>query len=203
MATTPPVHPLPAAAANDYAEREGLVDAEPSAPAKLCIVRIETSGLEPDRHEVWEIALIRGDDEYLRHLEIDPSKASSEALRKNGYYDRHPAATDPDWRPKDPEAIAAEVAKLTAGAHLVGVNPAFDATFLGAFCRRYKAAPAWEYHLVDVLPLVAGRFQVRPPWSSHELSLRLGIQPPGDDARHTAIAEARWARQMYEAVMFS
>lgn len=195
---SPPLQPLPDHAR--HAELEGLVDMEPSAPAKLCTVDVETSGLEVDQHEIWELAVINGETEYHQFLQIDLAKASPDALRMNGYYERHPAVVSPEsWRAPNPRAVAAEVARLTAGGHLVGINPAFDATFLGAFLRRCSAAPAWHYHLVDVLPLAAGRLGVRPPWQSKDLSHMLGVRPPQEGDRHTALGDARWAWAMYDA----
>lgn len=201
---SPPIQPLPDSAA--VAEMEGLVNPEQAASAKLCFVDVETTGLDPERNEIWELALLCGEEEYHRYLPITAALADPDALRMNRYYERHPAHAGPDpsgatWTPPNPADVGQEVARLTAGAHLVGLNPAFDATFLGAFLRRYEAVPAWEYHLVDVLPLVAGRFRVRPPWRSKDLSHLLGIAPPLQGERHTAVGDARWARAMYDAVM--
>lgn len=192
--------------APEAAVLEGLVDAEPSTCARLCFVDVETTGLDVERHEVWELAVINGESELHRFLPITPALADPNALRMNHYYEHHPAHGGRDfgggsWVGLDPQEIAQEVARLTAGAHLAGVNPAFDAAFLGALLRRYDAVPAWQYHLIDVLPLIAGRCQVRPPWRSNELSERLGIPPPDEAQRHTALGDARWAQTIYEAVM--
>ncbi len=206
MNASPALQPLPNADTHRGEEKK---------PAKLVFLDCETTGLDPTRHEVYELGLIvEGTDgvEEAKHwwFEIDLKRADSEALRMSGFYERYPAQDpnrDPNLlaEPLDiyPAAEAAPaIARMTAGAHLVGVNPAFDATFLGALLRSAGQVPAWEYHLVDVLPLVAGRMRMRPPWSSRELSAEIGVEPPGLEDRHTALGDARWAKRMYDAVMF-
>jgi oligoribonuclease (3'-5' exoribonuclease) len=34
--------------------------------APVCFVDCETTGLDPDRHEIWEVGLITPDGEFLR-----------------------------------------------------------------------------------------------------------------------------------------
>lgn len=42
---------------------------------------------------------------------------------------------------------------------------------------------------------------IGPPWRSDDLSRACGVEPPGDGERHTALADARWARDLYDALM--
>jgi hypothetical protein len=73
----------------------------------------------------------------------------------------------------------------------------------------------WHYHLIDVEALAAGwlaagidpddppaptQDSCQPPWNSNELSLAVGVDPEQYD-RHTALGDARWARDIYDAVM--
>lgn len=173
----------------------------------VVFIDTETTGLEPDRHEVWEIGLIRGDtgEEIQWAIRPDLSKADPGALRINRFYERVPAS----W--SSPHYVAERLAILTAGKHLVGAVPSFDAAFLERFLRRYGQAPAWHYHLVDVEALAVGRLTamvtheagipLRPPWDSRALSRALGIpeQPAAD--KHTALGDARWAKAIYDKVM--
>jgi len=156
----------------------------------------ETSGLDPQRNEIWEIALVSDDDEdAVWLLPVDLSRAEPDALRIGRFYERwsHTKTT--------PLVEAADaIARLTAGAHLVGVNPAFDAAFLSVFLRANGYCPAWEYHLVDVLALAAGKLAAEPPWSSRVLSTAVGVNPEDYD-RHTALGDACWAKAIYEAVI--
>ena len=96
--------------------------------------------------------------------------------------------------------IASQVALLTAGKHLVGAVPSFDAAFLSAFLIASGQREAWHYHLIDVETLIAGRLRLEPPFDSDALSRAVGVEPT-DFARHTALGDARWAKTLYEAVM--
>jgi DNA polymerase III epsilon subunit-like protein len=126
-----------------------------------------------------------------------------------------------------PEAfVLHQVEKLTRGAHLVGAVPNFDADVLGARMRAHGICPSWHYHLVCVENLAAGwlaayaayldrdgtvaeraaeraaelRRIAAPPWKSDELSRAVGVEPD-ESERHTALGDARWARDIYDAVM--
>jgi hypothetical protein len=116
---------------------------------------------------------------------------------------------------------AQSLMRLTAGAHLVGAVPSFDAAFLSRLLRANGCCPAWHYHLVDVEALAAGYIAgradnvevgppsvpaeegvdlCRPPWYSNDLSRAVGVDPDRYD-RHTALGDARWAMAIYDAVM--
>lgn len=197
MTASPPLQPLPDAVAMEH-----MVNTDAEQPAKLAFVDLETTGLDPKRHEIWEIALLVGEEELHWYLPVDLTRADADALRISGFYERHPAVRGGgEWTPPGVEETATVIARVTAGAHLAGVNPAFDATFLGAFIRQNGQVPTWHYHLVDVLPLIAGHFRLAPPWDSKDLSAVLRVEPPDGEERHTALGDARWARRMYEAVM--
>ena len=119
-----------------------------------------------------------------------------------------------------------ELEKLTRGAHLVGAVVSFDADVLGQRMRAHGICPSWHYHLIDVEALAVGYFAAHagvlgrrelgeipgpgragelrrlatPPWKSDELSAALGLMVSEQD-RHTALGDARWARDIYDAVM--
>ncbi|MBP5930166.1 hypothetical protein F3K39_19045 [Streptomyces sp. LBUM 1479] len=39
------------------------------------------------------------------------------------------------------------------------------------------------------------------PWRAHILSRAVGVEPPAEDAAHTGLGDARWARDVYDAAM--
>lgn len=201
--------------------------------APLCFIDIETTGLDPERHEPWEIAVIRRepgqeDEECVWLLRPNLGRADPDALRIGRFYERtsqaedggagtHAVLTGTAWHPQ-PKVAALEVAQATAGAHLVGAVPSFDAAFLARWLRLNGAAPSWHYHLICVEAVAAGLLWERwrrltedgkyphechappqPPWDTDELSeLILGARPR-EEARHTALGDARWARAMWDA----
>lgn len=172
-------------------------------------VDCETTGLDPDRHEIWDLAIITGDGtEYDWHLRPNLKDADPGALRITDFY-RRTADWDrlrdlgddaPAWEtPNTAYYVPHEVARLTSGKHLVGAVPSFDAAFIERLLRKAGLVPAWHYHLIDVESLAAGKLGLPPPWSSDDLAEKLGV--PRLDGKHTALGDARWAMKMYEAVM--
>lgn len=111
----------------------------------LVFIDTETTGLDPDRHEIWELAFAIDDGPIhsgpvphsLRHA--DPF-----ALDLNGYHSRFVDAR--------PGAIEPQCRRALTGATLVAANPAFDAAFLRA---RWGETP-WHYRLWDVEAYAAG-----------------------------------------------
>lgn len=196
--------------------------------ARVCFVDCETTGLDADRHEVYEIGLIvrqpsgGPDHEYRWWLRVDLDRADPTALRIGRYFERHPdqwslRLTRQWWPDSDtgvlvetgsslsPQPVSIEDAaeslmRLTAGAHLVGAVPSFDDGFLSKLLRANNCCPGWHYHLVDVEALIAGKLGIPPPWDSNELSRKVGVDPDQFD-RHTALGDARWAKAIYDAIM--
>lgn len=165
---------------------------------RLAFVDLETTGLDPKRHEPYEIAIITDDGtEHSWWLPVDLSRADSNALRISRYYERHPPDVDLD----NPSRVASDIARLTAGAHLVGMVPSFDAAFLTVLLQRHGLTSAWHYHIVDCEALAAGHLRQPPPWKSDELSRAAGVEPPGPGERHGALADARWAKRLYVAIL--
>ncbi|HET8643239.1 MAG TPA: hypothetical protein VFM37_14980 [Pseudonocardiaceae bacterium] len=188
----------------------------------IVFIDTETTSLRPDRR-AWEIALIhRGDHGERAHhwfieiVDLDLGEADLFSLNIGGFYQRHPQmrVTDvPDqslstWTlVASEEDVMREVEVITRGAHLVGAVPNFDAEVLAARMRYHGIAPSWHYHLIDVEALAVGalaRGGTPPalPWKSDELSRALGVEPPGDTDRHTALGDAQWARAIYDSFMF-
>jgi oligoribonuclease (3'-5' exoribonuclease) len=178
----------------------------------------ETTHLEATHGEAWEVAVIRrdsnGDTEHLWQIRPDVAKADPEALRIGGYPRRfvvpehaEAAYIEPSGlvRPAALEWVTGEIWTALEGAVMVGSNPGFDDRFL----RKLLGSAPWHYRPIDFATLAAGfMWAVVPdvmakdprPISSRWLSSQVGVEPPSPDVAHTALGDARWARDVFDAV---
>lgn len=182
----------------------------------LVFADIESTGTDPTRHHLWEIGLIvrtNGQDrEYCWQVRPDLSTADPMALKIGRYYERigihykpvgvaqittHPRHSTPSSVTAG--EVASDVAALLDGAVLAAANVTFDAAFLAAFLRANGQAPAWDYHLLEIESYAAGAIGMQPPWKLDKLAAALGIPPLAVDQRHTALADARLARDVFDA----
>lgn len=173
----------------------------------------ETTGLQPDRHTIWEIAWVTAlhmedgslrvqrSREYMPYLNPkERAKADPSALAIGRFPER--------WRGEiSPAAVKlflqSDCKEVTFGQppHLVGAVPSFDHNML---CVNWLGWPGykegyWSYHLVDVEVLAAGKLGIAPPYSSEELCAALGVEVPMD-RRHTAMGDVGWAMEIYARV---
>lgn len=169
------------------------------------------------------------DTEHLFHVKPDLQRADPNALRSCRYYeraadmDRAPkplgmtdGQTYLDDTPRggirwqEPTRVAMTLARLLDGAHIAGAVPSFDAQFLQRFLHKHGQAATWHYHLIDVETLAVGYLAANTagcrdcaidlPWESDFLAGELHVKAD-PEARHTALGDARWARDIYDAVM--
>lgn len=190
---------------------------------RLAFLDTETTSLRHDRR-IWEIGLIIRDDddqpgeeqEYRWFVDIDDldlGNADLMSLAKGKFYERHPQAIDgppPHIDPDDeeeyltpcPEDMVMRDLERTflRGATIVGAIPNFDTEGLAARMRAHGICPSWDHHLVDVESFAAGARRKRPPWRLDELLDLYGIKVAEAD-RHTALGDARAARDLYDAAL--
>lgn len=180
---------------------------------KLCFLDTETTSLDADTGEIWEVGMItrdtgeNGATETEDHwfLPVTLEHADPISLDIGRYHERHPQGNAYDGTTKTPLPGGCEFAHgfagLTHNAHLAGNVVSFDADRLRKLLRAYGVMPSWHYHLVDVEALVAGRLGLAPPWNSRDLSAAIGVEMPTDEERHTALGDAYWAMRLYDAAM--
>lgn len=116
---------------------------------------------------------------------------------------------------------AIEAAKIirefTHGCMLIGNTISFDAERLGLLLRENFQTPTWHYHVIDIEPIIVGYlkgqwdFGVRNshvfdpailnlPYNTEDLSKAIGVEPPGEEDRHTAMGDAEWVLRQWNAI---
>ncbi len=183
---------------------------------RVVFIDTETTSLRHDRR-AWEVGLIvrepgrpeREHQCFIDTADLDLGNADPASLRIGRFYERHPQYAGIAGRVPGEAEMLREVEKLTRGAHLVGAVPNFDADVLSARMRERGICASWHYHLIDVEALAVGWLNGRwdspgpcdvpLPWKSDDLSAALGVTVSNED-KHTALGDARWARDIYDAV---
>lgn len=166
----------------------------------------ETTSLRPDRR-AWEIGLIRRDETgeheqswFVEASELRLATADPTSLDIGRFYQRHPHFTHNGEDTFPERTVLVQVERETRNAIIVGAVPNFDTEVLGARMRAHGILPSWHYHLVDVETLAAGDLGLRPPWNFDRVLNEYDLTY--DEAqRHTALGDARMARDLYDAVL--
>lgn len=164
---------------------------------KMVALDVETTGLVPDRHHVWEVSWIRadrGDVANTLYLPHDVTKADEKALEVNRYWERFP-----DGAPQalNETVLNCLVEDLT-DAVVIGANPSFDLAFL-----RYWMEPVWHHRLVDVEVMAMVMLGVEAPLSLEKTVDALNSQYDANIIHlpdHTSAGDARAALAVHDAV---
>lgn len=161
-------------------------------------VDIETSGLDPNYHEVIEVGLAHWNGStWAMSVPFDETKADSKALEINGWGVREFAPlVSPD------ELLNTLSTVFWHTDTLLVASPAhFDVGFLEAFCRKHGAFPPWGHRsIIDLKSYACARFGVVNDLKNSEISRMLNIEDTSD---HTALGDAKWTRNLFAALTAS
>ena len=195
----------------------------------LAFVDTETTGLDPDRHEIWEVGLIlqpdhtKPDDceEFHWFLPIYKySNADPVALDIGKFHTRYPhspltfTSTEEEWIDSRLalESFARDFTQLTWGATLIGAVPSFDEERLRKLVQSQGFPYKWHYHLLDIESVMLGYIMGKAkewliPESAlpgipfkHELLLELLGVTFDEESKHTALGDARNVKACWDLI---
>lgn len=166
---------------------------------KLVFIDTETTGLDPSKHEIIEIAFQVVEEGRVLHWfqsKIRPQKiedAEQKALEINGY------AANPDAWSQAPTIaeVGPVIIPLLTGCILVGHNVSFDEEFLKQNLKRAGVPGKIPYHKIDTVTL------------AYEHLFPLGLQKSSLDSvrdflgwskegAHTAMKDVSDTRNLFE-----
>lgn len=179
--------------------------------SRLVSVDLETTGLDPERHEAWEVALVFEDGQWACwHFPLKAlHNAQPTALEVGRFYarysyprvnDAHLRGADRVYNPQkyrhqiyEARLAARRIAELTAGKTLMGLNVgSFDQLFLAKLLWSWGVAPAWAHRYMELGSYAAAKLNRTHPASGSALAELV----PNDNA-HDALADAEWNWEAY------
>lgn len=195
---------------------------------KIVSVDVETTGLIPGVHEVWEVGIVPVDSgrEHIWY-QFQPFKlpeAEPTALNVGGFYERFDWISDPSFArdmlvegvikdeeeqtesPSGSKAVTGaqeacwKIARELEGATLMGLNPQFDSAHLKALLKRYGHASTWGHRLLDLGSYAAGAWGARNVLSGRAVADRMEAHGIVNDEIHNAYADAKWNVDAYNAI---
>jgi len=167
-------------------------------PFPLLFIDLETLGTSDDAG-VFEYASIdeSGKETYLwlPISELELRNAEEGALRTNRYYKRRATCSHTVTADEGARIIAETTNGMTLAGNNVGP---FDHRILRAWLMRHGYPAGWSYRTLDVVDYAAGALGLKAPWGSNDVAKALGLPESKDDERHTAMADTRWGKLVYE-----
>lgn len=166
----------------------------------LVFVDLETTGLIAGKHEIWECGAVKHrDDSYPEEqhwfVHCDLMFADPEALAIGRFSERH----NPDKAVLRRDFIG-EFCEWVAGDTLAANNACFDISFLKSYAEYSNMPETWHYSPIDVKSFAAGALRLRHPFPKTSGIAKL-LDVPENDNAHTALADARFAREIYFAAL--
>ncbi len=177
---------------------------------KLIFLDCETTGLDPDCHEIWEVACVvvpnhtnlQEKKEYTWQLPVDLSEADLIALNIGRFHERRL----PSSQLSPVRHFCQDFMDLTWGATIVGAIPSFDCERLTKLLKKWEFIAGWHYHLIDIEALAVGflkgrypQWEIPLPYKTDWLAEKLGIER-NVEGRHTALGDAREVFEWWQVI---
>ena len=166
----------------------------------LIFIDIETSGLDPDFHEIPEVAVIRietSGQETIYHAKVHPlniERSNSKALEINGYNSK-------DWREAStPAETAAQLESILAGGMLIGHNIKFDVAFISELLNNHNKLQRWDRRLIDTIVLAHEHLSYSGLESLSLDSIRTFLRW-SKEGSHRALKDCQDVKRLYYRLM--
>lgn len=170
---------------------------------KLTVIDLETSGLDPEKHEILEIGAIVFDDRDFKiyhtlEARIQPTHidtAEPRALEVNGY-------NEADWVDAIPLKTALEhLALIASDSTMLAYNVSFDHSFLDKAYKDCDMATPFAYHRIDILSIAWAKIPHSKvqSWKLRTICSYLNITP--ESKVHRGGAGATKGFEVYKALM--
>lgn len=176
----------------------------------LAFVDVETTGLNPGKHELIELGLVlvrqvpkegKGPDlEIIEEIDwkIIPTRledADPQSLVINGY-------TPEKWLfAFDLKKVMEQFAEKTRGASMVAHNVPFDLGFLEKAFEKSGVSNTMHYHRIDTISLALAKLYDVPEvekFSLRALCEHFGIE---NKTAHTALSDARATFELFKKLL--
>lgn len=174
---------------------------------KLVFIDTETTGLDPDKHEIIELGAIIAEydpetkkliEKEIIDLKIKPEHietAEAVALRINGY-------NDADWIfAVDLKSAMQKLQKSSEGGIMIAHNMAFDYLFLEHAFRKTGIENKMHYHKIDTISVAfakLGGVDDIGKYSMYALCDRFGIK---NQKAHSAYSDTRALFELFQKLM--
>lgn len=172
--------------------------------SKIVAVDLETTGLDPLKHEIIELGFLIFCDKTFKvygqfNLKIKPehiSSATPRALEVNGYNEK-------DW--KDAISLREALtffAQATDGATMVAHNISFDSIFLETSFSMLNIEHKLNYHKLCTMSIAWAKIPKGKVQSYSLKTICTYLKIPPEDKVHRAVSGAIKCYEVYKKLMY-
>lgn len=165
---------------------------------KIILIDLETTGLDPQLHEIIEIGAINVDTGSEFHIKVQPTHietANVVAMKVNGY-------TEEKW--EGAVSLAHALVRLGEfvgeGKYMMSYNVSFDRMFIEKAYKECDIEYPFYYHHFDLLTLAWYRLHAGSSLSLKSVCTQLKLEEEPDV--HSALEGCRAAFRVYQKLVY-